>query len=754
MDSAPAPPLERVRARIRGAVQGVGFRPHVHALAKARHLAGWVMNDAEGVLLEVEGADLDGFLADVRRRAPPLARIDALETERVARTGEESFEIRASRAGVVATSIIPDAAVCPACLSEMFDPADRRYRYAFLNCTHCGPRYTITAQLPYDRANTAMARFAMCGPCADEYTDPADRRFHAQPTACPACGPRLSHEPAEVLAAIRAGAIVALKGIGGFHLVCDARNEAAVLRLRQRKHRDAKPFAVMAAGLASAWSIAEISAAEAALLTSTQRPIVLCRKAPNAGLAPSIAPGLAEFGVMAPYAPLHYLLFHEAAGRPSGTAWLDAVQDLVLVMTSANPGGEPLVTGNDEARARLGAIADVIVDHDRDILIRADDSLSRVIAGAPAFIRRARGYTPEPIRLARSGPPILALGAHLKTAICVTRGNEAFLSQHVGDLDNAPAYAFLVETIAHLTRLLDVAPERIACDLHPDFLTTRYAEASGLPIVRVQHHHAHIGAIAAEYGIEGPLLGLALDGYGFGPAGEAWGGELILHEGASARRLGSLAPLAQPGGDASAREPWRMGAAALCAIGRAEDIPRRFAREPCAHDIAALLGHERLSPPTTSCGRLFDAAAGLLGVCTHARYEAEAAMLLESLVERPRTAPGLWRIEAGELDLRALLAALADLDPTDKNARRMGAELFHGVLIEALAAWSSAAAEDLGEARVALSGGCLLNRVLAEGLIAALEQRGLTPLYPRRVPPGDGGLSLGQALVAAQTPLP
>lgn len=739
----------RRRARIRGAVQGVGFRPHVWKLATERALSGWVLNDGEGVLLEIEGPDADGFLDALRAGPPPLARIDAIDIEPLAPSGDApgAFRILESGAGPIATMIPPDAAVCDDCLKEMLDPDDRRHLYPFLNCTHCGPRYTLTAQLPYDRANTSMAAFEMCADCAAEYADPADRRYHAQPTACPACGPRLSHSLDEIMSCLGAGGVVALKGIGGFHLACDARDEDAVARLRARKSREAKPFAVMVLNLPSARRLAEISDAAARLLSDTARPVVLSPLKDEGALATNIAPGLGEIGLMLPYAPLHYLLFHHAAGSPNGADWLGDEQPLALVMTSANPGGEPLVTRNAEAAERLDGIADLIVTHDRDILIRTDDSVMRVIDGAPAFIRRARGHAPEPIALPRELPPVLALGAHLKSTICITRGKEAFLSQHIGDLDNAAAFDFLQETAAHLLNLLDVEPVAVACDRHPDFLSTRMAENLNSPLIRVQHHHAHIAAIAAEYGADGPLLGLALDGYGYGEAGEAWGGELILHTGREFERVGHLRALPTPGGELAARQPWRMAAGALALLGRTDDIAARFADQPLAPALADLLANGE-TPRTTSCGRLFDAAAGLLGVSTIARYEAESAMRLEAMVRKPRALDEGWRIADGELDFTPLLARLAALDPADPARRREGAELFHGALVEGLAEWAAEAAARRGLRRIALAGGCLLNRVLAEGLIKNLKARGLVPLYPRRCPPGDGAVSLGQAFIA------
>ena len=739
----------RLSIRVRGAVQGVGFRPFVYRLAHRHGLSGWVANDGEGVLIEVEGdvTVVNIFRAALLGEPPPLAHIDAVETTEMALAGDAGFVIAPSIGGRATTMITPDSAVCPDCLAELFDPDDRRWRYPFVNCTNCGPRYTITRRLPYDRPQTSMATFELCPACRAEYEDPGDRRFHAEPNACPVCGPRLD-EPVEwILARIRAGAIVALKGLGGFHLVCDATNEAAVAELRRRKDREEKPFAVMVANLASAERLANLAPEDADLLASPARPIVLVPTRAATPLAPSVAPGLDAVGLMLPYTPIHHLVFHEAAGRPAGTSWLDEAQPLALVMTSANPGGEPLVTRDDEARRRLAGIADHVVGHDRDIVIRADDSVLRRVDGGPLFVRRARGYVPVPVRLARELPPVLALGGHLKATVCVGRGREAFLSQHIGDMDTAETIRFFEETVAHLLSILDVEPVAVAHDLHPDFFSTRHAETFGLPTVAVQHHHAHVAALAAEYAIDGPLLGLALDGYGYGAGGGAWGGEMILAEGYDYRRLGHLGELAQPGGDRAAREPWRMAAAALQAPGRGDEIARRFAGEPHAAALARLLDRGISAPPTSSGGRLFDAACGLLGVCPTASYEGQAPMLLEALVETPTILAGGWRIEGGVLDLLPLLESLVDLDP------QIGADRFHGTLIAALADWTEAAARAEGHDRVALTGGCFLNRVLADGFAAELRRRGIEPLLPRRAPPGDGGIALGQALVAGRRAL-
>ncbi len=758
----PVPPKtgsSRIRVRVRGAVQGVGFRPFVWTLAGELGLSGWVLNDSEGVLIEAEGQETDCFLGRLRQDAPPLARIDMVETDRLApQGGEGPFEIRRSAKGTAArTMVTPDTATCPACLSDITAPDNRRHGYAFTNCTHCGPRYTITRALPYDRAQTSMADFPLCPECAEEYDDPSDRRFHAQPNACPVCGPRLSMAPEEIVSRLKAGEILAIKGIGGFHLAVDAFNATAVDRLRARKRRDGKPFAVMVTGLASARQLADLDRLDAEALVAPSRPVVIARARQDAGLAPGVSNGLSTVGLMLPYSPLHVLLFHAAAGAPEGTAWLEQPQAAAYVMTSANPGGEPLVTDNGEAEDRLADIADAIVTHDRDIVVRCDDSVVRVIAGAPRLLRRARGFVPDPIRLPMKVPSVLALGGQLKSTICVTRGDEAFVSQHIGDLDGPASLAFFRETVAHLLEILEVRPERLACDLHPDFASTCFgaqmAEDLGIPLIRVQHHHAHLAGLVAEHHLDGPLLGLALDGFGLGADGaSSWGGERLVLDGTGLRHLGSFSKLAQPGGDRAAREPWRMGAAALHALARGGEIARRFADHRGADLLAAMLDRGVNAPATSSAGRLFDAACGLLGVepigGAQTAFEGAAPMALEALVERPRIMRGGWTIRHDDatLDFAPLLAVLAE-----GVAPQMGAELVHGTLAEALADWADDGLARIGaqERRVGLSGGCLQNKVLTETLVDALLRRGMTAVLPERVPANDGGLSLGQAWVAA-----
>ncbi len=753
---------------VRGVVQGVGFRPFVHRLASELALAGWVRNDVHGVEIEVQGqpSAVQELVARIEREAPPLARIASLEAEDApVEPRAHGFVIAASCGGAPArTGIAPDSALCRDCVEELFDPHSRRYRHAFISCTNCGPRYAIAKRLPYDRPNTSMAAFPLCLSCRREYQTPADRRFHAQPIACPDCGPRLSllgpggtrldcADPiADTVARLARGEIVAIKGVGGFHLACDAGNADAVARLRKRKAREEKPFALMLANVASARQFAEVPVEAVRLLESTEHPIVLLHKLAgcDAALA-GVAPGLAWLGVMLPYTPIQYLLFHEAAGRPVGTAWLPNAQPFALVMTSANPGGEPIVRANDEAIERLGSIADALLVYDYGIVTRCDDSVVRCgHGGATQFLRRARGYAPRAIHLGSSGPSVLALGGSLKNTLCLTRGGEAFVSQHIGDLDNAASCRAVEETLARLAGLLKIEPQLIACDLHPDYHSSRLAallsRQRGLRLVGVQHHHAHVASVAAEHCCTGPLVGLALDGAGFGADGGVWGGELLRVEGARFERLGHLLPLRLPGGDRAAREPWRMAAAALHALGRANEIKRRFDR-PAAPAVAQMLDRGVQSPWTSSCGRWFDAAAGLLDIKGVSAFEGQAAMLLEGLAEHygpaEPLAGGYGIDDENRLDIRPVIAHVAE---SSEPAR--AAAVFHATLAAALADWAVRAAARLGVAHIALAGGCFANRVLAAAVRADLDARGLTVLEAEQVPPGDGGLSLGQAWVA------
>ncbi|MDA9447079.1 carbamoyltransferase HypF [Bradyrhizobium sp. CCBAU 21360] len=727
----------RLRVRVTGAVQGVGFRPYVYRLAVRYGLAGFVINGPEGVTIEVEGNRASDFVATLPLEAPPLARIDHICVRETAALEAKEFSIGTSEAGKLSTQIVADAAACQQCLSELFDPESRHYLYPFVSCCHCGPRHTIAERLPYDRRNTVMRAFRLCAACAAEYADPASRRFHAEAIACPTCGPRLSHGISAIAAAIAGGQIVAIKGLGGYQLLCDARNQGAVQRLRRRKQRLQKPFAVMVDSIERVSDIAEANAPELALLESVARPIVLLCSRNN--LAPAIAPGLSRVGVMLPVAPLHHLILH--ALRSAGTC---ARTSPIIVATSANLCGEPLLIDNAQALQRLKGISDLIVTHDRDIVTRADDSVVSVVAGRPRFIRRARGYVPEPIRLAKSVPSVLAVGGALKSTVTITRDNQAFVSQHIGDLDTAEGIRAFEETIRHLTSSLDVEPVAMAHDLHPDMASTRFAEANGRALVAVQHHHAHAAAVIAEHGHAGPALALVLDGHGLGSEGGNWGGELLLCEGAGCQRIGHLAPLQMPGGDRAAREPWRMASAVLHGLGRGNEIGLRFAAQRQAGCMSALL-EQPGGATTTSAGRLFDAAAALLGIASLQSYEGEAAMKLEALVRRTAILEAGWTIDGGVLSLRPLFARLIadDIDAVG------GAGLFHGTFAAACVDWVARSALTTGVNTVVLSGGCFLNAALADEIPRGCSAAGLIPLVPRRVPPNDGGLSLGQAWIAA-----
>lgn len=768
-----------------GRVQGVGFRPYVWQLAHALGLSGRVWNDAQGVCILIDGRveTKTAFLARLTQTPPPLARIASLKVMPAPHhSAGPGFAIapsqEASQTSPSRTPIGPDAALCLACIAELCDPLSRRWRYPFISCTHCGPRYSVTRRLPYDRPHTSVAPFALCPACLHDYTDPASRHFHAQTTGCPVCGPRLSLHDAHgailegdpikhTLSRLYAGQCVAIKGVGGFHLACLADQTDAVARLRASKQRDAKPFALMALNEASLADWVHIGPAQARLLRSHEAPIVLC---PSVGPARAhIAPGLDRLGVMLPSTPLHLLLWHEALGRPSGTAWCAAPSSLVLVMTSANPHSVPLVYENTDAFKRLQGMADAFLVHDRAIVAPCDDSV--VLAGAqgPVFIRRARGYVPEPIALAEDedGPCVLALGAQLKNTFCLLKGREAFLSPHLGSLNTVATLDAHAKTLTHWLDLLEVRPEWLAHDRHPDMASTqlalRLAQEWAVPALPVGHHHAHVAAVCAEHGLSGPVMGLALDGVGLGEDGTAWGGELVWVEGHSCTRLGHLRPLAMPGGgDCVAREPWRMAVSALHAVGLGAEARARFASSPAtAHKVGPILGlldRGAYCPPTTSLGRWFDAAAALLGVCAHASYEGQAAMQLEALAGRAQAplpdpdgfytvtqtpaSPGLW-----VLDLCPLVPVLAKTRDV-----AWGAALFHAVLAHGLVAWVSAALSGHSaykcQTPIVVSGGCALNQRLMAALESGLAARGLCLLQARQAPPNDGGLSLGQAWVA------
>ncbi|MEA2311885.1 MAG: hydrogenase maturation protein HypF [Solirubrobacteraceae bacterium] len=748
-----ARPVRRVLARVEGVVQGVGFRPFAHRLAGELGLAGTVRNDARGVVVEVEGAPaaVAGFLARLASDAPPLAVVERVLTEDVAPSGERGFAIVESTAGGRPDALVSaDVATCADCLRELFDPADRRFRYPFLNCTNCGPRFTIVRGVPYDRSLTTMAGFPMCAACRAEYDDPADRRFHAQPVACPACGPALRLAGARgdplpaVVAALRAGGVVAIKGLGGFHLACPAADEAAVAALRARKHREDKPFALMAGSVAAAAALVELGEGERALLESRERPIVLARRRAGAPVAAAVAPRAGELGVMLPYTPLHHLLLADV-GEP-------------LVMTSGNVSDEPIAYEDADALERLSRIADVFLLHDRPIHMRTDDSVVRVAGARRLTVRRSRGYVPASLRLAHAAPrPVLAVGAELKSVFCLARGDRAWLSHHIGDLQNLETLRSFTEGIAHFERLFDVRPEVVAHDLHPDYLSTRYAlEREDCAPVAVQHHHAHLAACLAEHGEAGPVVGAIFDGTGLGSDGTIWGGELLAGDAAGFERAGHLWPVRLPGGEQAVRQPWRMACAWLQeALG---EVPEPLAGiEPARWEaVASLARGELAAPVTTSMGRLLDAVGALCGIRSEIRYEGQAAIELEAAA-----APGdhgayeiaLARDPSGGLVLdprAALLAARADL-AAGGGAAVVSAR-FHDGVAAATAAAVAALASERGLGTAVLSGGVFLNRRLLEGTAAALRAAGLRVLVPERVPPGDGGIALGQVAVAVAQP--
>ncbi len=758
--------VKRRRIGCRGFVQGVGFRPTVYRLAVAAGLSGWVLNGPDGVVLEVEGPGeaVESFSDRLRASLPPMARLDELTEREVPPLGGEGFRIVESERGPRQSALVPpDAALCADCRLDMEEPGNRRHRFPFTTCTNCGPRFTLARSLPYDRERTSMACFPLCPECRREYEDPGDRRFHAEPVSCPACGPRLwltneaGRTEAEgqaalerVRSALAEGAVVAVKGLGGFHLACRADREESVLRLRRRKSRPSKPFAVMVRDAEAAARAAHITPSDRALLASARAPIVLAQKASPFPLAEETAPGISDVGVMLPTTPLHVELFRDVP--------YDA-----LVMTSGNLSDEPIALGNREALQRLGSLADHFLLHDRDVVRRTDDSVVRSTGGGAVVLRRSRGYVPEPLPLPRPAErPVLALGAHLQATACIASGEAAFLTQHVGDLDTDAARAFLREAAEGLESFLECRPDVIAVDLHPDYASTwlgeEMARTRGARVVRVQHHAAHAAAVLAEHGRwparAEPTLAVILDGTGFGPDGTSWGGEWLEVRGdGSWRRLAHLEPVRLVGGEAAVREPWRVAVAALSAAGIAAELhrlPLSGMVEPGRlESVAALAGREW--PLASGAGRLFEAAGALLGLAVVNGYEGEAAARLESL------ACGAWPAESwGEVGLLRgdsvprlpfsdLLAAAARRRIGGEDGARTAAG-FHATFCT-LAADLTLEVAPKGVRLVALGGGCLVNRLLREGLSAALSARGFEVLLPWTVPPGDGGLAYGQAVL-------
>jgi hydrogenase maturation protein HypF len=747
--------LIRTAVRVEGIVQGVGFRPFVYTLATGLGLAGHVGNDVDGVFVEVEGspAAVSEFLVLLERDAPPLARIERVTTAPMTPSGSASFAIAASgSAGPRRTLVSADTATCADCLRELADPADRRFGYPFINCTNCGPRFTIVRDVPYDRPLTTMAPFGMCRRCAAEYHDPADRRFHAQPTCCPACGPRLALRdaagnelPGEPLAgaaeALRQGRVVAVKGLGGYHLAVDAACEPAAAALRARKHREDKPFAVLAADLAAARRLVAVDDAAAELLTSAGRPIVLLPRRPGAEVAEAIAPGNRHLGIMLPYTPLHHLLIG-ALSRP-------------IVLTSGNVSDEPIAYHDADAFTALGGIADAFLTHDRAIHIRTDDSVARVFRGRSMLIRRSRGYVPEPVTVDLEFPrPVLACGAELKNTFCLAKERHAFVSHHIGDLENTETLRSFTEGIEHFRRLFDMDPQVVVHDLHPEYLSTKYAlDLDGVELQGVQHHHAHIASCLADNRVDGPVIGVAFDGTGYGTDGTVWGGEFLVADLATFERAGHLAPVPMPGGAAAIRQPWRMAAAYLDAAfsGSPPDglgVVRRNEARWAA--VVAMARRGINSPVTSSAGRLFDAVAALLGVRDAINYEGQAAVELEQLAD-PDEGRGYPAQLGNQVPFGIkgcdLVRAAAD-DIAAGTPREVVAARFHNGVAAVIEAGCLLLRERHGLATVALSGGVFQNLLLLRGTVARLETRGFRVLLHSRVPCNDGGISLGQAVIA------
>ena len=770
----------RVRARVDGTVQGVGYRPFVYRLAHELGVAGWVLNDERGVLVEVEGdpGAVDAFVARLSADAPPLAEVTGVESEQIAATGEAGFEIVASeRDGAPTAPVSPDAATCDECLAELADPDDRRYRYPFLNCTNCGPRFTIVTGIPYDRPQTTMAGFEMCEACAAEYEDPTDRRFHAQPNACPVCGPqaRLLERDGSPVAGVQdavraaaddllAGKVLAIKGLGGYHLACRADDEQAVSDLRRRKHREDRPFALLVRDVAAARELVELSAAEEALLVSRERPIVLSRRLAGAPIADSVAPQAPDLGLMLPYTPLHQLLADDT-GVP-------------LVMTSGNVSDEPIAFEDADALERLSRIAERFLVHDRPIATRTDDSVARIVRGRPLLLRRSRGYVPAALELPVTCiAPILGMGAEQKNAFCVASGDRAWVSHHIGDLKNYETLKSLRDGVAHFERLFEVAPVLIAHDLHPDYLSTSYArtreEAGGIALTGVQHHHAHLAATLAEHGETNLAVGAIFDGTGYGPDGTIWGGEFLVGGLVDFQRVGHMQPVRMPGGERAVKEPWRMACSWFTAMydqlaAAGSQFPDAFAdiAQERWNMVSTLVKHGTGAPFTSSAGRLFDAVASMCGVRLEVSYEGQAAVEFEALAEpgeaeaypfRVDTA-GFRRPVAGTDDLPAtspslildprpaIIAVLADLT-AGVSVGTISAR-FHAGLAQSTAKVLGLIAREAKLDTAVLSGGVFQNRLLLELTVPALEAEGLRVLVPERLPPNDGQIAFGQAAVA------
>jgi hydrogenase maturation protein HypF len=733
-------------------VQGVGFRPFVFRLATELGLTGWVRNTPAGVELELQGGEeqLAAFSCRLQVELPPLAVISSLESCDLPIVNDETgFVILASSDGRREPQIAQDSALCADCLRELFDPADRRFQYPFITCTNCGPRWTIVTGIPYDRPLTTMAGFPFCPECEEEYRSPLNRRFHAQPIACPDCGPQLSLIPhhadplGQAITLLQQGKVVAVKGLGGYHLAVDACNTVAVDRLRQRKQRDEKPFAVMVPDLATARQLADLSEMEERLLAGAEAPVVIVRIKSDSPVSGLVAPGSLWIGLMQAYTPLHQLLFADTGLK-------------ALVMTSANASDEPMLSDDAEAAEQLAGIADAILTHNRPIQVRTDDSVLRVFQGRPLFYRRSRGYVPRPVLMPFECGTILAVGAELKNTVCLTRGKQAFLSQHIGDLKNEATLDTFRQTINHLGSIMEIRPERVVCDQHPDYLSTRYAEELGLPLVKVQHHHAHLASCMTENGLDGDVIGVIFDGTGLGDDGTIWGGEFLVGGYAGVQRAGHLKQVRLPGGDAAAREPWRMAASWLyLALG---DTVWQLPGMPKLADsdrqlLQVMLERGVNAPFTSSAGRLFDAAAFLLGAATRNSFDGQAGMALEALAEvATATDLLLYRLQPGrpfQLDLVPMLLGLVKRLQAGESPASL-AWAFHASLAAAVVDGCELIRKETGLGRVVLSGGVFQNRLLTEMVYTFLAKSHFSVFIHRLVPPNDGGIALGQAAIAAR----
>ncbi|MFZ2634378.1 MAG: carbamoyltransferase HypF [Desulfosalsimonadaceae bacterium] len=757
-------PLAAKKVEIKGIVQGVGFRPFIFQLASRHHLTGKVSNTAAGVSIHVEGAatDIARFLEDIEKHAPPLSRITEISVESNPVEGFRTFSIAVSQTGLhAATLISPDVSICDDCLKELFDPNDRRFHYPFINCTNCGPRYTIIHRVPYDRPNTSMKKFIMCPECQAEYDDPNNRRFHAQPNACPVCGPEVFLYDAsgrkinigdpitEAATLLKTGHILAVKGLGGFHLAADAENNGAVEGLRGKKHREEKPFALMSGDVATIGTFARMDAGEEKMLTAPTRPIVLLKKQTPNAISDSVCPQNLYFGVMLPYTPLHYLLLSHGFKA--------------LVMTSGNQSDEPISIDNADAFKRLGRIADYFLVHDRDIVLRSDDSIARNISGVTRLVRRSRGYVPVPIFLKHRLPQILACGAEMKNTVCLTKDDHAFLSQHIGDLEHPAAHDFFEQTITHMQDILDIRPEIIAHDLHPDYFSTRYAITRNDAVrVPVQHHHAHIVSCMAENRMDGEVIGLAFDGTGFGTDGAIWGGEVILADFGGFKRLAHLEYIPMPGSAAAIREPWRMAISYLLdTFGESFQnlsLPLLNTIDPNAiQTMIQMISKKINSPLTSSLGRLFDAVAAIMGIRNFVSFEGQAAMELEMMAETDRIDMQENKVygfewtsgETKRISVRpVILGIITDMSasiPLPLISRR-----FHATLIQLFSLLCRELRTETGLNRVVLSGGVFQNALLLDGLISALGNEKFEVFTHSLAPANDGGISLGQALIAAK----